>query len=98
VIRADTPPGEEIVCIDATDGPWGAAALTLGAIYTVERIIATIDGEFAVLLAEVESPRIYAPPWGMVTIGFARRRFRYLDLPDSLTGLLKATARRAEPV
>ncbi len=98
MIRADTPPGEEIVCIDATDGPWGAAALTLGAIYTVERIIATIDGEFAVLLAEVESPRIYAPPWGMVTIGFARRRFRYLDLPDSLTGLLKATARRAEPV
>ena len=98
MIRPDTPPGAEIVCIDAADGPWGAAALASGTVYTVDRIIETIDGAHAVLLAEVEAPRIYAPPWGMVTIGFGLHRFRYLNLPDELTRLLETTARCVEPV
>jgi len=98
MIRPDTPPGAEIICIDAAEGPWGPIPLTLGAIYTVDRIIATIDGVWAVLLAEVEAPSVYAPPWGMVTIGFGLHRFRYLDLPDELTRLLDTTVRRAEPV
>lgn len=89
MISRDTPPGAEIVCVDATDGPYGECGLTRGAIYTVARIVRAIDGGHAVILEEVSPWSTYAYPWGVVEVGFELRRFRYLDIPDELTSLLE---------
>lgn len=94
MIDPDTPPGAEIICIDAAAGPYGDGGLRQGAIYTVERIAPAIDGGHVVVLAEIRPWETYAPPWGMVEIGFELKRFRYLDIPASLTALLEEAARR----
>lgn len=90
MISRDTPRGAEIVCIDATDGPYGECGLTHGAIYTVARIVRAIDGGHAVIVEEISPWRTYAYPWGLIEVGFELRRFRYLDIPDELTSLLDA--------
>jgi hypothetical protein len=98
VIRADTPSGTEIICIDASAGPHGAGGLTLGALYTVERIETALYGRYVVLLHEVPVTLVYEPPWGLVTMGFDLKRFRYLDLPDALTALLNDATAALEAV
>jgi hypothetical protein len=65
--------------------------LARGGIYTVARIARDIDGGHVVILGEVSPWRTYAPPWGVVEVGFELRRFRYLDIPDALTRLLHET-------
>lgn len=91
MIRADTPPGTEIVCIDAAPGPYGESGLQHGAVYTVERTAQAIDGSHVVVVAEITPCETFAPPWGLVEIGFELKRFRYLDIPQSLTRLLEET-------
>ncbi len=88
MISPDTPPGTEIICIDASAGPYGPVGLALGEIYTIERIESALYDGHVVLLSELPHSQAYEPPWGQVTIGFNPRRFRYLDVPDSLVALL----------
>jgi hypothetical protein len=90
MINPDTPPGTEVVCVAAGRGRYGDGGLRRGAIYTVERIAPAIDGGHVVVLSEIPPWQTYTPPWGLVGIGFELRRFRYLDLPASLTRLLEA--------
>lgn len=96
MISPDTPPGAEIVCVDAAPGRYGDGGLTRGAVYTVARIVRAIDGGHVVLLDEIPPWEIYAPPWGLIVIGFELRRFRYLDIPRELTVLLDLAPREAE--
>lgn len=98
MIFTDTPPGTEIICLDASAGPYGSGGLVLGAVYTVKRIVTALDNRHVVLLAELPPAQFYAPPWGIVTIGFELRRFRYLDIPDALTDLLRETKATSERV
>lgn len=88
MISPDTPPGTEVVCIEAAPGRYGDGGLQRGAIYTVERIAAAIDGGHVAVLSEIPPWQTYTPPWGLVGVGFDLRRFRYLDIPRSLTRLL----------
>jgi len=96
MIRPDTPPGTEVICVDATAGPYGNGGLSAGALYTVERIAPAISGGYAVVLAEISPGHAYSPPWGIVGIGFELKRFRYLDIPKSLSALLNAATREAQ--
>ncbi|GLI93706.1 hypothetical protein [Methylocystis echinoides] len=89
MISPETPPGTEVVCVEAGPGRYGDGGLRRGAIYTVERIAPAIDGGHVVVLTEIPPWQTYTPPWGLVGIGFELRRFRYLDLPASLTALLE---------
>lgn len=96
MIRPDTPPGAEVVCIDASAGPYGTGGLEQGAVYTVERIARAIDGGHVAVLAEIPPWEAYSPPWGLVEIGFELRRFRYLDIPGELRALLTRASKEAE--
>jgi hypothetical protein len=96
MISPETPPGTEVVCVEAAPGRYGDGGLLRGSIYTVERIAPAIDGGHVVVLTEIPPWQTYTPPWGLVGIGFELRRFRYLDLPASLTGLLEQTTRETE--
>jgi hypothetical protein len=49
-----------------------------------------------VVLGEIPPWQTYTPPWGLVGIGFELRRFRYLDLPASLTQLLDEAEKETE--
>lgn len=98
MITSNTPPGAENVCIDASAGPYGPCGLAQAAIYTVERIEKALFGRHVVLLAEIPPTQVYEPPWGLVTIGFEPKRFRYLDIPDSLVTLLHVTRKAKEGV
>jgi hypothetical protein len=98
MIRPDTPPGTEVICVEAEPGRYGDCGLRRGSIYTVERIVPAIDGGHVVVLSEIPPWQAYTPPWGLVGIGFELRRFRYLDLPDSLTELLQSAGRETEEV
>jgi len=98
MIRPDTPPGTEVICIDAAAGPYGDGGLRRGEIYTIERIAPAVEGGHVALLAEIKSWETYAPPWGLVEIGFELSRFRYLDIPRSLTALLAQTPAELERV
>jgi hypothetical protein len=89
MINPETPPGTEVVCVEAGPGRYGDGGLRRGAIYTVDRIAPAIDGGYVVVLSEIPLWQTYTPPWGLVGIGFELRRFRYLDLPRSLTRLLE---------
>ncbi len=88
MISPDTPPGTEVICIDASAGPYGTGGLAPGEIYTVRRIETALEKRYAVLLDELPPVEVCMPPWGMVTIGFELKRFRYLDIPETLTELL----------
>ncbi len=96
MISPDTPPGTEVVCVEAGPGRYGDGGLRRGAIYTVERIAPAIDGGYVVVLSEIPPWQTYTPPWGLVGIGFELRRFRYLDLPASLTNLLEEASKELE--
>lgn len=96
MISPDTPPGTEVVCVQAGPGRYGDGGLRRGAIYTVERIAPAIDGGYVVVLTEIPPWQTYTPPWELVGIGFELRRFRYLDLPASLTNLLEEATRVKE--
>jgi len=98
MISPHTPPGTEIVCIDSSAGPLGSCDLTDGAIYTVARIVPALCDRHVVLLAELPLTQIYEPPWGLVTVGFELKRFRYLDIPDSLVVLLRENKKSLEVV
>lgn len=98
MISPDTPPGTEIICIDASVGPYGSGGLAQGEIYTVRRIEKALENRYVVLLDELPPVQVCRPPWGMVTIGFELKRFRYLDIPDSLIELLGQTKASAECV
>lgn len=98
MISPDTPPGTEVVCVEAGPGRYGDGGLRRGEIYIVDRITPAIDGGHVAVLREIPPWQTYAPPWGLVGVGFELRRFRYLDLPRSLTGLLEATGRENEAV
>ena len=89
MISPDTPPGTEVVCVEAGPGRYGDGGLRRGFIYTVEQIAPAIDGGNVVVLSEIPPWQSYTPPWGLVGIGFELRRFRYLDIPHSLTRLLE---------
>jgi hypothetical protein len=95
MISPHTPAGTKIVCVDAspngkyTSAIWigGLDGLQQGGIYTVKAIYPTdraISG-FAVLLQEIERDR---------NQGWAIDRFRYLELPSSITETLRAQAAR----
>jgi hypothetical protein len=88
MINPDTRPGTDVICIDDACGPYGASGLQKGALYTVAKIEPAITGGFGVILEEVSPRETYIPPWGPITVGFELKRFRYLDLPKSLTRLL----------
>jgi hypothetical protein len=96
MITPDTPSGTEVVCVEAGPGRYGDGGLRRGAIYTVERIAPAIDGGYVVVLTEIPPWQTYTPPWGLVGIGFELRRFRYLDLPESLTNLLEEASKELE--
>ncbi|WP_036280767.1 hypothetical protein [Methylocystis sp. ATCC 49242] len=96
MISPDTPPGAEVVCVDASAGPYGDGGLRRGAVYTVDRIARGIDGGHVVLLVEIPPWQTYSPPWGVVGIGFELKRFRYLDIPRSLTELLETAPQEVE--
>lgn len=99
MISPDTPPGAEVICVDDSAGRYGPSGLARGSVYTVDRICQGIHGEFVAILEEVAPTHTFAePPFGKVVVGFALRRFRYLSLPDSLTGLLEARRRVAEKI
>ncbi len=91
MISPHTTPGTQVVCVDASSdgkymsGLWvgGLDGLKQGQIYTVKAIYPThraISG-FAVLLDEIKRDG---------NQGWAIDRFRYLDLPASITDALNA--------
>jgi hypothetical protein len=45
----DTPPGAKVVCIEAGPGRYGHPGLSRGAIFTVERLSPSIDGDHVVV-------------------------------------------------
>lgn len=94
MISPDTPAGAEVICIDDSPGPYGDGGLKRGALYTVARVVRAIGGGHVVLLEEIAPWQGYAPPWGLLSIGFELKRFRYLDIPGSLTRLLQAAGER----
>lgn len=96
MIRPDTAPGTEVVCIDDSPGKYGNSGLHMGEIYVVDKICEAISGNHVVFLSDVPPWEGYAAPWGIVYIGFELRRFRYLDIPSSLTGLLTDVVREHE--
>jgi len=98
MIGPDTPPGAELVCIDAAPGEFGSGGLVTGALYTLARIEWCVTGGYGVILEEIEPWETYAPPWGLVTVGFEPRRFRLLDIPRCLTALLDAAPLRPQSV
>ena len=91
MISPHTPPGTQIVCVDVSSNGkylnafWvgGLDGLKQGQIYTVKAVYPThrATSGFAVLLCEIEREG------GQ---GWAIDRFRYLDLPASITDALKA--------
>jgi hypothetical protein len=89
MIRADTPPGTEVVCIDNLPGPYGAVNLCLGEIYTIKSIEFGLSGDYVAFIHEIVHPVAYRAPFGVLTIGFGLHRFRYLDLPPELMKLLE---------
>lgn len=96
MIRPDTPPGTEIICIDDSPGQYGPSKLHKGEIYTVKSIEVAIDHEFIVLVHEVPPGIGFAPPYGALNTGYLLSRFRYLDLPPCLMEMLTAAPRQLE--
>ena len=62
MISSDTTPGTEVICLDASAGPYGCGGLTAGTIYTIERVERTLDNRHVVLLAELPLLEAYEPP------------------------------------
>lgn len=70
-------------------GWYGLSGLTLGVVYTLDRIEFCVGETHAAFLKDVYPDLSYAPPWGRVILGYELSRFRYLDVPDALTKLLE---------
>jgi hypothetical protein len=85
VISPHTPPGTKIVCINDKRA---IAPIKKNAVYTVAQIVPVekSPSKFHVILVEIE----IGITWQTMTDakGFSLHRFRYLDLPKSLTNLL----------
>jgi hypothetical protein len=96
MIRPDTPPGPEIICINDSPGRYGPSGLRKNEIYTVKSIERGIENEFLVVIHEVPPGVGFAPPYGALSIGYLLSRFRYLDLPPCLTDLLAAAPLQLE--
>jgi hypothetical protein len=88
MISPDTPPGADIICIDDSPGDYGSGGLVKGGVYTLARVEICVTGGYGAFLQEIPPWESYAPPWGLVAVGFELRRFRRLDLPTCLTALL----------
>lgn len=88
MISSDTPPGTEIVCIDDSEGAYGPSRLTLGGVYTVKDIRPAVDGDYVVLLHEVDPAPVYDARFCLINVGWLLCRFRYLEIPKSLSELL----------
>lgn len=96
MIRPDTPPGTEIVCIDDSPGAYGPSGLRKGEIYTVKSIETAIDRDAVVIVYEVKPGVAFEPPYGRLNTGYLLSRFRYLDLPPCLIELLVEAPRQLE--
>jgi len=85
MISPHTPPGTKIVCINDTRA---IAPIKKNEVYTVAEIVPVekSPSKFHVILAEIE----IGITWQTMTDakGFSLHRFRYLDLPRSITALL----------
>jgi hypothetical protein len=85
MISPHTPPGTKIVCINDKRA---IAPIKKNAVYTVAEIVPVqkSPSQFHVVLVEIQIDQV----WQVMTDarGFSLHRFRYLDLPSSLTNLL----------
>ncbi len=85
MISPHTPPGTKIICINAKRS---IAPIKKNAVYTVAEIVPVekSPSKFHVVLAEIDIDQV----WQAMTDarGFSLHRFRYLDLPQSITSLL----------
>lgn len=88
MISEHTPPGTQVICIDAQDcEPY----LTQGALYTVLRMVESSKTGYVpatgigVELVEVAAP---IPPGLALPVAWNRRRFRRAHLPKCLTDML----------
>jgi hypothetical protein len=79
MISPDTKPGTEVVCIDASPGPYGPSGLCVGCIYTVKSIEQSLSRKPVVLLYEIEPVAAYVAPHGLAHTAFLLSRFRYID-------------------
>jgi hypothetical protein len=96
MISPHTPRGTDIVCVNDTPGRYGSGGLQKGTVYTVDYIEKSIMGGHVVMLVEIRPWKAFHPVWGPVHVGFELRRFRYLDIPKSLTDLLVMAPRELE--
>jgi hypothetical protein len=85
MISPHTPPGTKIVCVNDKRA---IAPIKKNSVYTVAKIVPVekSPSKFHVVLVEIEIDEV----WQAMTDarGFSLHRFRYLDLPSSITGLL----------
>jgi hypothetical protein len=96
MISPDTPPGTEIVCIDDSDGAYGPSRLCKGSVYTLKSIEQTLDHDFVAVLHEVPPGVAYDMAFGKLNTGYLLCRFRYLEIPRSLSSLLTEKVRELE--
>lgn len=69
MISPDTPPGTDVVCIDASPGVYGPVNLTLGWFYTVKRIEKCIL-PYAVVVEETPPVLVASAHYGMLQVGY----------------------------
>jgi hypothetical protein len=85
MISPHTPPGTKIVCVNDKRA---IAPIKKNSVYTVAEIVPVekSPSKFHVVLVEIEIDEV----WQAMTDarGFSLHRFRYLDLPRSITDLL----------
>jgi hypothetical protein len=89
MIRPDTPPGCEIVCIDDSPGPLGPTGLQKGSIYTLKEIVQGLQRAPLALVEEIDPQQGYVAPHGLVYTGYVLGRFRYIE--PEVEALLRAT-------
>jgi len=88
MISPHTPPGTKIVCVNDKRA---IAPIKKDAVYTVAEIVPVekSPSKFHVILVEIDIDQM----WQVMTDarGFSLHRFRYLDLPKSISSLLDVT-------
>lgn len=88
MISPQTPPGTVVCCINDAPGPYGPVDLVRGKYYTIKQIALSYDNNFVATVSELKPPILFDSRLGKLVIGFGLERFRYIDLPESLTNLL----------